>query len=189
MKLEMLIKVSSFVKSCLFLGLALGSSACGMQLQKDDPGNPGSNPNPVHLERHTQRVVRYNCAGQFVSDQIEVVKKANKWVKVEPNFAQPIVDSSFKNRQSGDSADMIVGHKEFQIKYSNGDLGMKVQPGLNIVDYKFFDCSTAQSGSCPSTGRRLQEAGTVSLQVTYEEKHLEGTLEVRESCPQPSPKP
>lgn len=189
MKFEKTFDVRSFMKSCLFLGLALGSSACGMQLQKDEPGNPGSNPNPVHLERHTQRVIRYDCAGSFVSDQVEVVKKANKWVKVEPNFAQPIVDSSFRNRQSGDSADLIMDHKEFRIKYSNGDLGMKVQPGLNIIDFRFYDCSTAQAGSCPASSRRLQEEGTVSLQVTYAEKHLDGTVEVRETCPSPSPTP
>jgi len=170
------------------LAVAVLLTGCGMELEKDEPGQPGSNPNPVHLERHTQRVLRYSCQGALLSDRIEAVKKANQWVKVRPSGSEKLASSSFKNRQSGDTPDLIVGYTEFKIKYSNGDLGMKVQPGLNVIDYRFYGCKDWVSAETCRAGQTfLFEEGTSSLDITYEEKFLPGTLEIREPCPSPSP--
>lgn len=172
----------------VFISLATTTlfSACGAQnLSKNDPANP----NDVHLEKHYQRVIRYNCQGQVTSDKVEVVKKSNQWVKVQPDAGFTVKGSEFRNRTSGDRADLITDYTTFQVKYTNGDLGMRVYYGFNTVDYKFQSCTQNPDGTCKAGTQYDAETGSVYLNVTYTEKTLSGYSEIREACPTPTPKP
>jgi len=170
-------------------------TACtGQVLQKDDPGNPGSHPNTVHLERHFQRVVHYDCNKRVTSDSIETVKSPTQRVTVYPANTANLGGSDFHNRRNGASAAAIFDYTTFKVDYSYGFFNMHVEPGINTVDYTFYACDSWQydpnNGSkyCASA-KTVQEKGTVTLDVSYEEKHLDGTFEIDDCAPKPSPTP
>lgn len=95
---------------------------------------------------------------------------------------------NLRNRQNGDTASPAISNGKnatFLIKYNTGEGGVKVERGLNIVDYTFYRC--ASTASCGPT--LPLETGTVSFDVTYVEETLPGTSTVRLPCPTPSATP
>lgn len=160
--------------SLLTLILALTSVGCSQKLAKDRAGETRTN--DISLVREFQRVIVYDCNRKVISDSIETVASPTKWVEVTPDDPRGITSSSFVNRQTESTAGLISNNTSFQVDYSYGALNMRVVSGLNIVDYKFF------------IGQTVAEEGTVTLNVSYSERHLAGYTE-RTHCPQPSPAP
>lgn len=160
----------------LCLGTAALAQGCGMELTKDDPGKPGSHPNSLTLVRKYQRVQRYTCAGALRSDQIESVASPEQWVTITPDGGRKATTVDIRNRQNGDTITWWMDNVTFLVKFHTTEGGLKVERGLNIVDYSF---GTAQG----------PENGTVSFDITYREDNLEGTSVQHDPCPTPSATP
>ncbi len=173
----------------LFAGIAFLAQGCAQQLGKDDPGHPGSHPNSETLIRKYQHVQRYNCDGSLRDDDIESIQEPTQWVSITPNGGAPADGLDVANRQNGDTASWQVGSGNdysFLIKYNTAEGGLKVERGLNIVDYNFYHCDTA-GGGCSS--KTSVESGTVSFDVTYIEQTLPGVSVQHVPCPSPTPSP
>ncbi len=161
--------------SVLFiLVLSIWVGGCGQQLAKDTPTQ--RNTNAVSLERTYQKVTHNNCAHQVTSSGIETVGAPVKWVQVAPNDPRSVVKATFVNSRNGSAAAMISDNSRFQVDYSFGALNMHVDSGINVVNYKFF-----------SAADKVQEEGTVTLNVSYSEKTLDGNLDVDDCPPPPTP--
>jgi hypothetical protein len=165
--------------AALVLGLGLFAQGCAMPLDKDAPGKPGSHPNAITLTRQYQHVQRYNCDGSLRDDGIESIQEPTKWVSLSPNYNVYPTGIHLTNRQNGDTSSPVFSsdrNYEFLVKYNTGEGGLKVERGLNIVDYQFYGGST-------------DETGTVSFDVTYIEQTLSGTSVQHIACPSPTPSP
>jgi len=167
--------MKNFLLALFFVSSIFVCIGCGQQLAKDTPGQ--TNTNTINLERQFQRVVHYDCAKKITADGIETVSSPTKWVEVDPNDPRTMVDSSFVNTRNGSPAGIIMDHIRFVVDYSYGALSMHVEPGINVISYKFL-----------SVTETVQEAGTVTLDVQYKETNLPGELDV-DDCPPPSPTP
>jgi len=162
----------------MFITLGVLTQGCAIDVSKDEPGKPGSNPNPVTLVRKYQHVQRYNCNGTLRDDGIESIQEPSEWRSLSVD-SSPSVDSlSMRNRANGDTANPAIWNGrtgKFLVKYNTGEGGLKVERGLNIADYTFSNAGSAV------------ETGTISFDVKYVEETVPGTQVVHIPCPSPTP--
>lgn len=146
----------------------------------------------IGIQREYQRVIRFDCDNQVISDKIETVRAPTEWVEIPPTRPSRVWSSSFYNTTTRSSAGMIAGNSKFQIDYSWGALNMHVQSGSNTIDYKFYECEEIappipnQSPTCKTTPRLIEE-GNLTINVSYNERTLGGHQEVV-VCEKPRPK-
>jgi hypothetical protein len=160
-----------------FLGLA----ACSAQeLPKNNPFDP----EPVYLERQYQRVIRYNCLRDVISDKEETVGSPTKWVEIRPGYLGLVHRSSFRNQRTGSSAGLMSGLYKFKIDYEKGAFNMHVRAGVNPIEFRFYTCNEyAWDGDGQHCVREsLVEQGVSYIDVRYSSVHLSTPMEVSE-CP------
>lgn len=137
------------------------------------------------LVEHRQRVIRYNCQNQVISDQIESVKTPIEHLSIHPNDSAQLYSSRFENRSLNTSAGSIVNYTDFTIDLNPGLLNLEVQVGSNHIHYEFYYCTrllpAPHQGQCAHTPE-LREAGSIFINVTYEKIDLSG-----ESIVKPAP--
>ncbi len=168
----------------LFLKLSLATwaltlTACGGSLIPED-SNTEEKAHAIGLEAHKQQVRRYDCNNNLVSDKIEVVKPATKFMQIPQTKGGAITHSDIRNVRT-DSAPAVVNGTSFTIDTSPGFLNMHVARGINEIQYtyKFHNGDS--------------EVGKRFIDVTYSEVTLPGVSEVRPTpqyCnPTPTPTP
>lgn len=171
-----LVRLSCF----LVLGFALG--ACTSQkLDKKGVNN-------IALIQKTQRVIRTNCSGNVVSEQVEVVNKPEQWVTVAPETGYQPVDARFYSNTTADSADLISANTTFLVQYQKRDWGMSVMEGSNSVHYQFYACPDKTRKDCKSDTYQSVEEGDLNLAVSYSEEFIGGVSNISAvNCPTPTP--
>ncbi|MBT4762614.1 MAG: hypothetical protein HOO06_13020 [Bdellovibrionaceae bacterium] len=148
-------------------------AACNAEQIGPDVGVK-ENPKPIQLTRKTQRVIRFNCDGKIESDQVETVSSPKRRVEIVPrDTAKTVVGSSFGNRTNNASAGAVYGHTEFTVDMANAFFTMRVNEGINEIDYQFIF----------SDGET--EIGSRFLDITYAEEFIPEVYEnipSEESC-------
>ena len=141
-----------------------------------------------YLERAFQRVVRYDCSGDIVSDQIETVKSPRKSVRISPHQWDNLYSTKFKNVTLGSPAGAVVGRDTFTIDMAEAVFTMRVREGMNEISYEFYYCEQeVEDDSIEGKSTRcahdpeLREAGTVFINVSYFETYRRGSIESRPS--------
>lgn len=170
---------NAYVTKIVFLiGVAALVSACSGEIVPENADKPES-AYPVTLTEVTQRVVRYNCQNQVISDKIEVVSEPEKIISIHPTYpgwnSNNVSSSTFKNKQTGDTPDFVWDDVNFYVGYRSGG-SMKVVAGLNQLDYSF------------NFTDGINESGSRFLNVTFTEKFNSSTLEYHpttEECAHP----
>jgi len=149
----------------------------------------------IPLTRVFQRVIRFDCAGNVQSDQIETTQSPTATIKISPVSRKDIYSSDFENLTLNTQASCIVDHSEFNLDYSYGACNMRVASGTNQIRYRFYYCpqwATKYDSqgkayqACVGT-LELREEGITWVRVTYEEINKTETLEYHpsaESCRQ-----
>jgi hypothetical protein len=165
----------------MFLGLA----ACGQQMAKDLPGQPGSRVNNVNLELDRQEVVHYDCTNNVTSDKVEMVSSPISLVTISPEDSRNVVSSTFLNTDTGSTAPMLANLTTFWVDHGDGALSMHVNSGINLIKYAFYSCDQfdPKTGACLAHNT-ITEQGTVTMNINYTEKTLPGKLSVSD-CPPP----
>lgn len=173
---------SLFILSVLNIHCGFGLPA--HSLQKDNGSS--STPNVIQLERQFQRVITYDCAHNVVSDSIETVKSPTYKVEITPTQSGKIDSSKFLNTRNGATPNWVSDYTKFTIDYSFGFFNMHVDPGINVINYKFYKCP---SWGLNSSGQPICLAdfvvfdeGSVTLDIRYTETTLPGAQE-RTNCP------
>lgn len=153
----------------------------------------------VSIERHFQRVVRKDCTGKVVSDQIETVLPPHGDIDLKParrlnkkaGYVQ-IFDSETctergtrlpnRNTMFLGGFKTITGDEEGKIKVK-GDMAeawltFKVTQSANHLYYSYFEnCKNLQDTSICDPENEIA-SGIYNVFVTYTEKTLPGTNEM-----------
>ncbi len=136
------------VKAMALMGL-LGLTACSAKSIPPSANTP-EKATVINLEREKQRVVRFDCGNNVISDGFEQVHAPEEFVKIEPagqDFATFVTASDFRNVTTHDGPDLIVGHTKFTVTYDAG-IYMRVRPGVNEITYSFqFSDGDIETGS------------------------------------------
>lgn len=181
-------------KPFVLLITILSLSACSrQQLNKDNDSIDKAQ--TYALVEQRQRVIRYNCQDQVISDEIESVKTPIEHLSIHPKVSDQLYSSSFDNLTLNTSAGSIVNYTDFTIDRNPGLLNLEVQVGTNQIDYKFYYCrqrlTAPNEGTC-AHAPELQESGSIFIKVSYEKIDLPGETIVKpapEQCPPPSGSP
>jgi hypothetical protein len=144
------------------------------------------------LLREWQRVIRYDCNNKVVSDKIETVRSPTKYVSIVPDTTKDFYSSGIRNVTNNA---WIGGSYQFTIDMAPSLLNLKVEEGLNRLDYKFYYCTeylTDELGrptsDCAKTPT-IDEAGTLYIKVIYQQKWLDGFIESKPTAEECKPKP
>lgn len=158
-------------------------------------------PQIVPIERHYQRVVRHNCDGKLLSDEIETVKDPHKQIQLTLPQTKRHVSVFVFNHTTCDvyQATMPLydlpilgsmrpitgdGKKELVLKGDVADatFTFELRPGLNELTVEYHhDCKP----TAPNENRHRRDCEeskdktlvSYPVQVEYIEKTLPGTLE------------
>lgn len=144
------------------------------------------------LIEQRQRVIRYNCQDQVISDKIESVKPPIEHLSIHPQSSVQIYSSTFENVTIHTVPGVIVNYTDFTIDLNPGAFNLEVQVGINQIDYKFYYCS--QLMPAPNEGKcaqmpELRESGSLFINVSYENIELPGESIVKPSLEQCKPTP
>ena len=172
-----------------FVLLCSNLTACGAKLLGAD--YPGSTPTDVIFERDYQRIITYDCNHNVISNSVETVKSPTYYIEMPSKFPSQVARSEFKNQTNGAIPGVTVGYFNFTLDYSYGFLNMHVEPGINVIEYKYYSCDQWGTGSDGGpvclVSNTLLESGTSTINALYVEKTLPDTEE--SNCVQPSPTP
>jgi hypothetical protein len=164
-------------------------------------------PQMITVERHFQRIVRKNCAGQVTSDQVETVKSPHYNLSLQASSDRKYKSVFILNKTSCDhvlttmpvSNPLILGnlssvtgddqgHIKIKADLVNALLTFNINEGWNdlYVQY-FYDCSpkNVAGGSKVIKGEGTCEASADSrlekypVHVKYVEKNLDGVIEIK----------
>ncbi|HVK62407.1 MAG TPA: hypothetical protein VM432_12690 [Bdellovibrionales bacterium] len=154
-------------------------TACSGQVISEDATTP-EKASTVVIEKHDQRVKRYNCDGNLISDKIEEVKPPRVMIEIHPKRSdwsyETISYSQFKNVKTGDDFATIYDGVKFVIDYNPGYYNLHVNKGLNEIKYR-FDFTDGET-----------ESGSRFIDVHLQTERLDGIYEVRpseEECKEP----
>jgi hypothetical protein len=153
-----------------------------------DPENTTANdPLNITLTRKNQHTIRYNCAGEVVSDRIETRNNVKKSFKIKAEERSDLWGFSAINRETGDSRGRISnGMGRFTVDIAPTVFHIQVIPGLNEINYEFTYCydvvydSENQTTTCAHTPD-VEQSGTMWIDVDYKEVTLEGTSHIHPS--------
>jgi hypothetical protein len=143
------------------------------------------------LVRVYSNVKRTRCDGSLISEGIEMISDSKKLVRIEPDVATNFYSASFKNLTNGKSPGCMVDKTKFNINITSTACDMKVEQGINRINYKFAYCNeleTKQDANgqpyqvCKTTPD-VREQGDLYINVSYSEEMRPGTLEYKEACP------
>ncbi len=142
------------------------------------------------ITREFQRVVRYNCAGQAISDQTETVSPPNIFVQISPQNAYHLDHAEYLDLSTNSSPGCIVSQTQFSIDTSPTACNMQVAVGLNQIKYSFFYCDgytqKPDGTQVCATPIHMDETGTLYINVKYQETTLQGETDVKpqaSDCP------
>lgn len=184
-------------------------SACEISKSKlnEKAANWSEKEKLVHVERHFQRVVRKDCTGKTISDKIETVRSPLADLVLRTPTKQAFKSVFVFNESSCDHLLTVMpvsnlplfgllyaitgnGKDRIQIRgdMTNALLTFHLNEGLNNIFVQFFyDCSPHNiegnshviigAGNCDTS--KEFAIGKFPIRVTYEEKTLNGILEVR----------
>ena len=148
--------------------------------------------NQVSLERDYQNVIHTDCSGNVVSQGIETVASPTQWVTITPTHSADTYTWTINDTETNSSPSFLSGYYTFQVDYSYGALNMHVISGTNTINYSFSNCTawtTDAHGNQICEASVVGETGTVTINVSYTEKTLPGSVTESDCNPTPSPTP
>jgi hypothetical protein len=177
------ILLGSFVLAFSFL--QMGCTAQDLNKNNDTVDKAST----YSLVETRQRVIRYNCLSEVLSDKVETIKAPTARISIKPKIYTGLYTSSIGNATLRKQAGSITNFTDFTIDRNPGALNLEVQVGSNEITYNFFYCDQLvvnpdQSQSCKTTPES-RESGSIFINVTYENQDLTGFSEVHpdpQSC-------
>jgi hypothetical protein len=130
LKLTALALMGAFLAGCS--GEVIPSTA-------DDPSSAAT----ITLEKERQRVQRFNCNGELVSDKVETVLSPTKIIEIHPRkegWTQSLIErSKFYNVQTKDTLGYTLDPVSLTIdKDGSSQYNLHVNPGMNEIIYTFY---------------------------------------------------
>lgn len=174
----------------LFLLLSTALFSCTADVLGKDATTPDKASEHLLL-REWQQVIRYNCANEIVSDQVETVRAPNKYVSIVPNKTTNFYSAEIWNRTNNAR---IGGSYAFYIDMAPTLLNLKVEEGINQLNYKFkycYDWKLGPDGKPTSECLKtpvLEEEGVLYIKVIYQQKWLSGSKTVKPTAEECKPK-
>lgn len=195
-----------------FSAIAHAGDKCLTALDKSIASDAVVQRQTILLKKERQRVIRRDCDQNVLSDEIEVMTLPEKQIKIMPNYRWRLfkdLETTVYNRTTCESkgiwntvSDIMkgialapviyVGEKlgnhsiSFRVNSSSGAF-MHVRRGQeNFVDYSFANCLQREKDVCVKS--EVMEQGTLILDVKYEERDLEGVLEINKTKEECTPK-
>jgi hypothetical protein len=145
------------------------------------------------LTREWQRIKRYNCKNELISDKWETVVSPRQLVSIYPNQTKNFHMLGLRNLSYENS---LVGTSgfDFWIDAEKGFFSVWVKPGLNEVHYDFQYCDAKVIGpdGKPTADCSHQpyvlESGSIFMNVTYNQVERTEIGEYRPSAEECKPK-
>jgi hypothetical protein len=181
------------IKKILVLLLGLSAFACAPKELDKSATTPeqAAESAPTVLTRQWQRVIRYDCNNQVTSDKMETVKSPIQNVSIKPFEYTNLYSSEFKNLTNG-SSPSTLNLTDFVIDMAPSAFNMKVEEGINKIEYKFLYCDQtvvdAQGQTTCAKAPDVRESGTFFLNISYVQQNLDGFLELKPSPEECKPK-
>lgn len=174
--------MNHLVLKVLFLSGMLMTSACAPEELNKENSSPDKAAK-ITLVEEQQRVLRYNCLGQVTSDKIETVKAPTKFVSIRADKEENLYSLQVRNRSMRSYAGLVVNGNGFTIDYNPGLLNLEVDQGLNEISYEFHYCYKLSVPNDPRSTcldtPRIEESGSIFLDITFNLVDLPGFLELR----------
>ncbi len=162
--------------------LLIGLTACSPNNLNKSDNSPGMAKDYL-ITRQFQRVVRYNCTGQLISDKVETVSPPNIYVQTAPQNGYHLDHADYLNLTTNSRPGCITSQTQFSIDTSPTACNMQVVVGLNQIKYDFYYCDsyiTQPNGSANcSAPLKVGESGQLYINIKYQEKSLDGMTEVK----------
>lgn len=179
-----------------------------MQNFQQRPELDENDPVQVHIERHFQRVIRKDCSGKVTSNKIETVKSPTQQFELQPKTrlknVAGVVLFNLETCQAADSHlprwDLpFLGALEAITGRANGIIDLKgdlapavftfqLKEGVNHLYYSYFqNCLPVDlppmkfseaSSEYVCDKAKLLRSGVYTVIVDYQEKTLDGELEI-----------
>jgi hypothetical protein len=163
--------MNHFLKTLLLGNLLLLLSACSGELLDKGADSPEKAMQKT-LTREWQRIKRYSCKNELVSDQWETVASPRQLVSLYPNQTKNFYMLGLRNLSYENS---LVGTSsyDFWIDAEKGLFSVWVKPGMNELHYDFQYCDAKvmgpdgkPTGDCAHQPYVL-ESGRLFMNVTY----------------------
>jgi hypothetical protein len=166
------------LSNLILIMASLALVACD-DVHPDDHQSP-SEAKIINMVREFQRVKRYDCKDNLISDKVTTVKSPTKTITIRPKSYKNLFSSNFKNETNGAGSGSVWGYDTITLDMANAWLTMQVVSGINEIAYQFKNCdhSIEQGEVCNSF---QVEEGSMFINVNYSEVLLEGFREYRPS--------
>jgi len=181
--------MKAFTKLLALTLLTLLASAC---TDVDPTQTSPAAPQQVNLVRKNQRVLRYDCPDRLISDRFETVNSIQKTLLVKAPKTENLWYFTAINRNNGSRTGGLINDSgKLTVNISPTLFHMRVQPGLNHIDYTFEYCAdsitdSGELGQASGCSQPIEEQrGEIFVFVNYSEETLSGELVIKpslESC-------
>ena len=143
-------------------------------------------PQEVNLVRKNQRVLRYNCKDELVSDKVETVNSIQKTLLVKPTQTENLWSFNAINKNNNSRTGGILNNAgKLTLNISPTVFHMRVTPGVNQIEYTFEYCrhfikEEGLSGKAEACTEGFEEQrGEIYVFVNYSEELLPGEMVIK----------
>lgn len=147
----------------------------------------------VPLIRKKQMTTRFDCNGHISSRKIETINNLAKRIYINYEGKKKAWSLEVYNRTTKKKGGLLFNAKgSFVIDHSPTVFNMKVDTGINHVEYVFYKCPKIVQENGKKVCKEplvVEKEGLIEIDVDYQVVELAGEREIRpslESCKKPS---